>query len=87
MGIYKRKILRKKEGKHAFDQEKKSKIQEKKKENTLTSEKKLRNQNLDHAIDQKSKYQDLTFYIATSGHTIQFLKKWDYSTRAKKAIF
>ena len=46
VGIYKRKILRKKEGKHAFDQEK-SKIknikhvfdQEKEKENTILTKK------------------------------------------------
>ena len=39
MGIYKRKILKKKKRKHAFDQDK-SKIQEKKKENKISTKKK-----------------------------------------------
>ena len=38
--------------KHAFDQEK-SKIQEKKKENTPKTEKKVRCQDLDHASEQE----------------------------------
>ena len=41
MGIYNRKILRQKERKHAFDQQK-SKILEKKKGNTLSTRKKAR---------------------------------------------
>ena len=53
MGIYK--ISRKKEKKHAFDQEK-SKTQEKEKENRLTTKKKkVRKQDLDYAIDQEKK--------------------------------
>ena len=51
MGIYnKRKILRKKERKHDFHQEK-SKIQEKRKENMLTTKKKkVRNQELSESL-------------------------------------
>ena len=47
MGIYKRKTLRIKERKHAFDEDK-SKIQEKKKENMLSIKNKERKQDLDH---------------------------------------
>ena len=41
LGIFKRKILREKERKHALDREK-SENHEKKKENTLTTKKKIR---------------------------------------------
>ena len=37
-----------------FRARKKNKVQEKKKENTLTTKKKVRKQDLDHAIDQEN---------------------------------
>ena len=51
MGIYKRKIFNKK--KHTFEQEK-SKIQEKKKENTLSTKKKKKENKI--SIKKKSKF-------------------------------
>ena len=57
VGIYNRKISRKKERKHNFDQ-KKSKIQEIKKENTLSTKKKKedsRNKERKHAFDQEKR--------------------------------
>ena len=60
MGIYKRKIGREKVRKHDFDQEKR-------KENTLSTKKKVINHELDHATDQEKKQALRVFFkIPTS---------------------
>ena len=56
MGIYKRKILRRKK-ENPFNQEK-SKIEEKKKEYTLSTKKERSKKKRKHAFDQESKIQE-----------------------------
>ena len=78
VGIYKRKILRIKKKVKFKKKERKQrprKHSRKKEENTLTTNKKVRNQDLDQVIDQKTnKFCDLTFCIINSRLSTQNVK-------------